>query len=131
MPDIGALLSPNAVAIIGAAPDEEMLRGRILYVMKQHPFAGAIYPVSRSHDEVQGLKAYPSIEDLPERVDLAIMIIPAQFVPDELERCGKAGVKAVQILTSGFAEEIGDDGAKAQQQLREIHRPLYGPPSVS
>ena len=120
MPDIGALLSPNAVAIIGAAPDEEMLRGRILYVMKQHPFAGAIYPVSRSHDEVQGLKAYPSIEDLPERVDLAIMIIPAQFVPDELERCGKAGVKAVQILTSGFAEEIGDDGAKAQQQLREI-----------
>jgi acyl-CoA synthetase (NDP forming) len=120
MPDIGALLSPNAVAIIGAAPDEEMLRGRILYVMKQHPFAGAIYPVSRSHDEVQGLKAYSSIEDLPERVDLAIMIIPAQFVPDELERCGKAGVKAVQILTSGFAEEIGDDGAKAQQQLREI-----------
>ena len=120
MPDIGALLSPNAVAIIGAAPDEEMLRGRILYVMKQHPFAGAIYPVSRSHDEVQGLKAYPSIEDLPERVDLAIMIIPAQFVPDELERCGKAGVKAVQILTSGFAEEIGDDGVKAQQELREI-----------
>jgi len=120
MPDIGALLSPNAVAVIGAAPDDEMLRGRILYVMKQHPFAGAIYPVSRSHGEVQGLKAYPSIEDLPERVDLAIMIIPAQFVPDELERCGKAGVKAVQILTSGFAEEIGDDGAKAQQQLREI-----------
>jgi acetate---CoA ligase (ADP-forming) len=120
MPDIGALLSPNAVAIIGAAPDEEMLRGRILYVMKQHPFAGAIYPVSRSHDEVQGLKAYRSIEDLPERVDLAIMIIPAKFVPDELERCGKAGVKAVQILTSGFAEEVGDDGAKAQQQLRDI-----------
>ncbi|MBT5107546.1 MAG: acetate--CoA ligase family protein [Rhodospirillaceae bacterium] len=120
MADIGALLSPNAVAVIGAAPDDSILRGRILHVMMQHPFAGAVYPVSRSFDEVQGLKAYPSIEALPERVDLAIMIIPAKFVPDELERCGKAGVKAVQILTSGFAEEVGEDGAKAQQRLRDI-----------
>jgi acyl-CoA synthetase (NDP forming) len=120
MPDIGALLSPNAVAVIGAAPDDAILRGRILHVMMQHPFAGAVYPVSRSFDEVQGLKAYPSIEALPERVDLAIMIIPAKFVPDELERCGKAGVRAVQILTSGFAEEVGEDGAKAQENLRKI-----------
>jgi acyl-CoA synthetase (NDP forming) len=120
MADIGALLWPNAVAVIGASPDEEILRGRIIHVMRQHPFAGAIYPISRSHKEVQGLKAYPSLADLPERVDLAIMIIPARFVPDELERCGEAGVKAVQILTSGFAEETGTAGTAAQKRPSEI-----------
>ena len=120
MADIGALLWPNAVAVIGASPDEHMLRGRIIYVMRQHPFAGAIYPISRSHKNVQGLQAYASLADLPERVDLAILIIPARFVPDELERCGEAGVKAVQILTSGFAEETGSTGAEAQQRLGEI-----------
>jgi acyl-CoA synthetase (NDP forming) len=120
MADLSALLWPNAVAVIGASPDEHILRGRILYVMRQHPFAGAIYPISRSHQEVQGLKAYPSIADLPERVDLVIMIIPARFVPDELERCGQAGVKAVHILTSGFAEETGSAGSAAQQRLTEI-----------
>jgi acyl-CoA synthetase (NDP forming) len=120
MADIGAFLWPNAVAVIGASPDEHILRGRIIHVMRQHPFAGAIYPISRSHQEVQGLKAYPSLADLPERVDLAIMIIPAKFVPEELERCGEAGVKAVQILTSGFAEETGTEGREAQKRLAEI-----------
>jgi acyl-CoA synthetase (NDP forming) len=120
MADISALLWPNAVAVIGASPDEHILRGRILRVMRQHPFAGAIYPISRSHEEVQGLKAYASLADLPERVDLAILIIPARFVPDELERCGEAGVRAVHILTSGFAEEVGSAGAEAQRRLAEI-----------
>jgi acyl-CoA synthetase (NDP forming) len=120
MADIGAFLWPNAVAVIGASPDENILRGRIIHVIRQHPFAGAIYPISRSHQEVQGLKAYPSLADLPERVDLAIMIIPARFVLDELERCGEAGVKAVQILTSGFAEEVGTEGRDAQKRLAEI-----------
>jgi acyl-CoA synthetase (NDP forming) len=120
MADIGALLWPNAVAVIGASPDEHILRGRIIAVMRQHPFAGAIYPISRSHADVQGLKAYPSLAEVPERVDLALIIIPAQFVPDELERCGEAGVKAVQILTSGFAEETGTVGAEAQRRLGEI-----------
>ena len=70
---------------------------------------GAIYPVSRSETEVQGLKAYKSVADLPP-ADLAAMIIPAKFVPQELENCGKAGIKAATILSSGFAEEKGEAG---------------------
>ena len=67
-----------------------------------------LYPPPPGASEVLGLKAYKSVDDLPEPVDLAILIIPAQFVPAELERCGKAGIKAAVILSSGFAEEPGE-----------------------
>ncbi|MGE0701954.1 MAG: CoA-binding protein, partial [Hyphomicrobiaceae bacterium] len=118
--DIGALLNPRSVAVVGAAPKGQGLRGRILEFMLLHPYAGKIYPVSRSHAEVQGLKAYKSIGDCPGPVDLAILIVPAQFVPTELEACGKAGVKAAAIISSGFAEEPGEAGAKMQAELKAI-----------
>jgi acyl-CoA synthetase (NDP forming) len=120
MPDLSALLSPRSIAVIGASPDITILRGRTLKVMLRHAYDGNIYPVSRSHTEVQGLTAYPSIDRLPERVDLAVLIIPADQVPDELERCGKAGVKAAVILTSGFAEQTGAQGGELQGRLRAI-----------
>jgi acyl-CoA synthetase (NDP forming) len=121
MPDIGKMLWPKSVAVVGASSDLLGLRGRILEVMLSHPYAGKIYPVSRSAGEVQGLKAYPSVGALPEPVDLAILIIPAQYIPAELERCGRAGVKAAVILSSGFAEE-GGEGSRMQQQIATIAR---------
>jgi acyl-CoA synthetase (NDP forming) len=120
MVDIAKLLSPRNVAVIGAAPVGQGLRGRILEILRAHPYAGPIYPVSRSNAEVQGLKAYPTIGDVPGPVDLAVLIIPAQFVVDELRRCGEAGVGAVIILSSGFAEEPGETGARMQAEVREI-----------
>ncbi len=120
MPDLSALLWPNAVAIVGASAETTTLRGRIMEVMLRHDFEGPVYPISRSHEEIQGLRCYPSIDKAPERVDLAILIIPAQFVPDALAACGEAGVRAAQILTSGFAEESGNDGAALQNEIRAI-----------
>lgn len=117
--NLGALLSPKSVAVIGAAPAGQGLRGRILETLLAHPYEGRIYPISRGHKVVQGLRAYASIAEVPEPVDLAVMIIPAKFVVEELERCGKAGVKAATILSSGFAEE-GDDGERWQAEIREI-----------
>jgi acyl-CoA synthetase (NDP forming) len=118
MPDIGKLLWPKSVAVVGASSDLHGLRGRIIEIMRAHPFAGQIFPVSRSAAEVQGLKAYPSVADLPALVDLAILIIPAAYVPEELERCGRAGIKAAVILSSGFAEEPGEAGARMQNEIR-------------
>jgi acyl-CoA synthetase (NDP forming) len=118
VPDIGKLLWPKTVAVVGASSDVHGLRGRILEVMLSHPYAGTIYPVSRSASEVQGRKAYASVAELPQPADLAILIIPAEFVPDELERCGRAGVKAAVILSSGFAEEPGEAGARMQAAIR-------------
>ncbi len=111
------MLWPESVAVVGASSDLKGLRGRILKIILSHPFAGKIYPVSRSAAEVQGLTAYPSVDDLPELVDLAILIIPALYVPEELERCGRAGIKAAVILSSGFAEEPGEAGALMQSEI--------------
>jgi acetate---CoA ligase (ADP-forming) len=121
MSDIGKLLSPQSVAVVGASSDVQGLRGRILQTILSHPFAGRVYPVSRSATEVQGLKAYSSVDALPEPVDLAILIVPAQYVPTELERCGRAGIKAAMILSSGFAEE-GEAGAFMQGEISVIAR---------
>ena len=121
MPDIGKLLSPQSVVVVGASSEVQGLRGRILQTILSHPFAGRIYPVSRSAAEVQGLKAYPSVNTLPEPPDLAILIVPAQYVPAELERCGRAGIKAAMILSSGFAEE-GEAGALMQDEISVIAR---------
>jgi len=120
MADLGALLWPRTVALIGASAEPESLRGRIFNVMRGHRFAGTLYPVSRSSAEVGGVKAYPSVADLPEPADLAVIIIPAEHVPAELERCGKAGVRAAVILSSGFAEASGSAGSSLQQEIRAI-----------
>jgi len=120
MPDIKKLLWPRSVAIIGASSDTRGLRGRIVQIMRSHPYQGAVYPVSRSETEVQGLKAYKTVTDLPEPADLAALIIPAQFVPQELERCGAAGIRAAIILSSGFAEEKGETGLALQREVQAI-----------
>jgi acetate---CoA ligase (ADP-forming) len=125
MADLGAMLSPKSVAIVGAAPQGQGLRGRIVEIMRAHPYAGKVYPVSRTHREIQGLAAYPSIGDVPVPVDLSVLIIPAKFVAEELEHCGKAGVKSAVVISSGFAEEPGEAGANMQSELRAIAR-RYG-----
>ncbi|MGC2113610.1 MAG: acetate--CoA ligase family protein [Pseudolabrys sp.] len=122
MPDIEKLLCPKSVAVVGASSNIHGLRGRILEIILSHPFGGKVYPVSRSAREVQGLKAYASVDELPEPVDLAIVIIPAAYVPAELERCGRAGIKAAVILSSGFAEEPGETGSRMQNEIAEIAR---------
>src|SRR5437588_11671057 len=119
MPDIRKLLWPNSVAIVGASSDTRGLRGRIVQILCSHPYQGAVYPVSRSEAQVQGRKAYQSVAELPP-TDLAALIIPAKFVPQELENCGKAGIKAAIILSSGFAEEKGETGPALQREVQAI-----------
>ena len=120
MPDLSALLSPAAVAVIGASPDPHILRGRIMAVMGCHDIDIPIYPISRSHGEIMGRKAYLSIADTPTRPDLAILIIPAAHIPGALEECATVGVKAALILASGFAEDHSAGGSDLQQQVLDI-----------
>jgi acyl-CoA synthetase (NDP forming) len=125
LPHIRRMLSPRSVAVVGASSDAHGLRGRIMQVMMGHAYAGKTYPVSRSESEVRGLKAYRSVSELPETPDVAVLIIPAKFVPQELERCGQAGIKAVLILSSGFAEEGSPEGLRLQDEVCAIAR-RYG-----
>ena len=118
MPDLDALFWPRSIALVGASPDKSGIRGRIVEAVRQHGFDGPLYPVSRSHDSIDGLKAYSSVKALPEAVDLAIITIPAAYVADALEACGERGVRSAVIISSGFAEERGADGIAREQALR-------------
>ncbi len=120
MPDLSSLLSPSSVAVVGASNDPHSLRGRIMAVMGCHKVDIPIYPISRSQDEVFGLKAYRSVAETPTPVELAVLIIPAAHIPASLEDCAAAGVKAALILASGFAEDASSGGSDLQAKVLEI-----------
>ncbi len=120
MPNLNALLRPRSIAIVGASPDLKIIRGKVQHMLGLRAYAGQIHPVSRSHAEVQGVRACPSILDLPQGIDLAMIAIPARDVPQALEDCAAMGIKAAYIISSGFAEEGAGEGAGLQQQLQDI-----------
>ena len=107
MANLEALLSPGAVAVIGASPDTKKIRGRIVASLKTGRYSGPIYPVNPAHSEIQGLAAYPSVAAIGRPVDLAVITIPAERVAGALEECADAGVKSAVIFSSGFAESGG------------------------
>src|SRR5438105_14348709 len=108
MPDLRPLLSPDSVAIIGAAADSS-LRGRLTKQLIEHGYDGRIYPVTRSRKEVLGHKAYAAVADIPEAADLAVILVPAAHVVATIEQCGARGIPAAGVISSGFAWEIRDE----------------------
>jgi acetate---CoA ligase (ADP-forming) len=119
MPDLRPLLSPKSLAIVGAASDES-IRGRLTKQLIGHGFDGPIYPVTRSQSEILGHKAYKSVADLPEPVDLAVIVVPAAHVISTIEQCGARGIPAAVIISSGFGEEKSDEAAQRDAQLRAL-----------
>ena len=104
---LDALLRPKSVALIGASRDPKALGGRPLGFMARYGFSGPVYPVNGTGGEVQGVPAYASVRDLPEPVDLALLMVRAALVPSVLRECAAAGVRVAVILSSGFGEGMG------------------------
>ena len=131
MPDLDALFRPRAIALVGASPDRTIIRGRIVEAVTLHGFDGPLHAVSRSHDEIAGITCYPSVEALPVPVDLALVTIPAEHVAATLRACGRKGVKAAIVISSGFGEERGEAGAARQREIagiaREFDMAVLGP----
>jgi acyl-CoA synthetase (NDP forming) len=120
MPDLTPLLWPRAIAIIGASDNKDIIRGRLLHVLQLRGYPGKIFPVTPSRDEVQGLRAYPSVAALPEPVDLAVVVIPAASVAEVLADCGARGIKAAVVISSGFGEERGEAARGRQEELQRL-----------
>ncbi len=120
MPDLRPLFSPDSVAIIGASGDTHTLRGRTTEFLIAHGYPGRIYPVTRSQPEVFGLRSYATVAELPEAPDLAVVVVPAAYVAATLEECGKKGVRAAVVISSGFAEERGEAAQARDQALRKV-----------
>ena len=110
------LLAPNSVAVLGASSDATRIGGRPIAYMRAQGFPGALYPVNPNRAEIQGLKAYPSVADLPETPDVAIVAVPAELAAPAIEDLAKRGVKAVVMFTAGFAE-MDEAGAAAQTKM--------------
>ncbi len=105
---IDALLRPRSVAMIGASRNPKALGGRPLGFLASYGFAGKVYPVNPSAPEVQGLPAYASIHDVPEPVDLALVMVRAELVAGVLRDCAAAGVRVAVVVSSGFGEGMGE-----------------------
>ena len=113
------IFEPRSVAVIGASGDVSKFGGRAFTIPLETGYRGALYPVNPNRKEICGVKAYPSILDIPDDIDLAVIAIAASTVPQAMEECVKKGVKGAVMITAGFAE-IGEEGRKLQDEVVRI-----------
>src|SRR5262245_35001728 len=109
------MLEPRSIAVVGAS--ERMgYGGRVLSNLRQGGYDGRIHPVNPRYDEVQRIRAYPTASAIPDPVDLAVIVVPADRVAGVVEDCGAKGIPAAAIVTAGFAEQ-GADGVARQREV--------------
>jgi acetyltransferase len=127
---LDALFSPKSVAVIGASNKRLTIGYRIIQNLIEFDFKGPVFPVNPKDPFIKNFKAYKSILEVPDPVDLAHIVIPAKFVPSAVEECGRKGVKFVIINSAGF-KEVGGEGIELENQCVQIARKygvrLFGP----
>lgn len=121
LPSLDKLFRPRSVAILGASSSPTKIGGRPVASLLQNQFDGPVYPVNPRSDTVQGLRAYGSVLEIDEPVDLAICSVPDAAVKTALTQCAEKGVGAVIVFSSGFAE-VGEEGAQAQLEIADLVR---------
>jgi acetate---CoA ligase (ADP-forming) len=118
-PRVGLLFNPKSVAIVGASADLAKASGLPLRNIVNSKFTGKIYPVNLRAAEIGGVKCYPTVTDLPEAPDVAVLMIDAKLTAEILEECGKKGVPTVIIGSAGFGE-AGPEGQARQDEISAI-----------
>ena len=113
---LNAIFSPSSVAVVGASRTPGKIGYETLHNLVEMGYQGRLYPVNPKADEVQGLKAYPTVLDLPEIPDLGVITVPAAVALDAVEDCGKMGVKGIVVITAGF-REVGGAGEGRERDL--------------
>ena len=109
---------PRSVAVVGASRDPSSIGYRLLDALVTNHFQGPVYPVNPKASVIGGIRAYPTVRDLPEPVDLAVIAVPREAVPAVVDDCAARSVRAIVVITAGFAE-VGDEGRALQQQLAD------------
>jgi len=113
---LDAIFSPRSIAVIGASRHRGKVGFAILRNLLVNEYQGKIFPVNPNADAVHGIKAYPSVLDIPDPVDLAILTVPADLALRIVEECGRKGVKGLVMITAGF-REIGGVGEERERRL--------------
>ena len=126
---LSTLMRPSSIAVVGASPANSF-GGRSVRHLKRIGYAGKVFPVNPNYDEVFGWKCYPSVADVPENIDVAVIAVASKAVKQVIVDLGTKGCKAAVVLSSGFGES-GAEGAELQRELvataRQLGMRLVGP----
>ena len=118
---LNVIFAPKSVAVIGASEREGSVGRTILWNLMSTSFGGTIFPVNPKRKSILGIKAYKSVKDIPEQVDLAVIVIPAPYVPAVIQDCVDMGVQGAIIISAGF-KETGEAGQALEDQVMAIAR---------
>ncbi|MFC1490650.1 acetate--CoA ligase alpha subunit [Candidatus Latescibacterota bacterium] len=118
------IFNPQTVAVIGATNRKGTVGYDLIKNLIGSGFDGIVYPVNHKRPSIYGIKAYPSVEEIPDQIDLAVIATPAKTVPDLVEKCGIAGVKGIVIISAGFSEE-GERGKEMVDRISALSK-KYG-----
>ncbi|HNW95918.1 MAG TPA: CoA-binding protein, partial [Anaerolineaceae bacterium] len=113
--------NPQGVAILGASSKPNKLSYGILENLLKYGYQGGIYPVNPNAQEILGVKVYPELAQVPDPVDLAMIVLPVGMILDTMQECADRGIKAVIIITGGF-REVGGEGAEIERKTLEFAR---------
>lgn len=112
---------PQSVAVIGASREPGKVGHIVVRNLKRYGFAGSIYPINPNADEILGIRAYASVMDIPESIDLAVIVVPARFVPNIITECGQKLIDSAIIISAGF-KESGLEGSRLEREVAENAR---------
>lgn len=113
------LFAPKSVAVIGASIRPGSVGRAVFTNILLNEYTGTVYPVNPNYHSITGVKAYSSVLDLPEPIDMAVVVVPSTIVPNVVEDCGKKGVKSLVVVSAGF-KEIGGDGVQLENQVAAL-----------
>ncbi|MBE9479762.1 MAG: CoA-binding protein, partial [Chloroflexi bacterium] len=119
---LDAFFSPQSIAVIGASTNTSKLGYAVVDNLVNGGFlrdGRKVYPINPKADEILGLHAFPFVSDIPDPIDLAVIVIPYPLVPEAMRTCGEKGIPAVIVISAGF-REAGMDGLEREQELIEI-----------
>ncbi len=118
---LDSIFGPRTVAVIGASERVGSVGRTILWNLISTPFGGTVYPVNPKRSSILGIRAYPTIKDVPEKIDLAVIVTPAPTIPAIIQECADLGIPGAIIISAGF-KEIGPEGAELERQILKIAR---------
>jgi len=128
--EVRSLLSPASVAVIGASRQVGSIGHAIFSNVLFSGYTGVVYPVNPSARSILGVRCYPTVLDIPDEVELAVVVVPCAEAETVLQACGEKGIKGAIIISAGFAE-VGEEGKKRENALKAIanryHLSLIGP----
>jgi acetyl coenzyme A synthetase (ADP forming)-like protein len=121
VPSLDAILAPRAIAVIGASRAPDTIGHQIVANLIRYGYAGTVFPVNPRASSVRSIRAWPSVMDIPDPIDLAIVAVPKALVVSVAEACGAKGVRGLVVISAGF-REVGGEGAERERRLVETCR---------